>query len=89
MSVTLPLVIGLVMPLYAVAAEPSKTLWAAEICQHFRSNEDGTSWTVIRPIFDNRFSLIPGMRLAVTDQSQQVAGMAQWVFENCWLLQSN
>lgn len=76
-------VIGLVLPLYAVAGEPTQTSWATEICQHFRRGE-GRYWIVIRPIFKNRFSLIPGMKLAITDENQQVSNLAQWLEENCW-----
>jgi hypothetical protein len=39
---------------------------------------------VTRPIFGNRFFLIPGMKLAVTDENQRVANLAQWLHENCF-----
>ncbi len=83
MRVIWPSVIGLVMPLYAVAAEPAQTSWATEICQHFRRNEDW-SWAVTRPFFKNRFSLMPGMTVRLTDKSQPVSGLAQWLKDTCW-----
>lgn len=79
-----PSVIGIVLSLYTATAEPAQTSWVIEICHHFRRGEDRYYWIVIRPIFGNRFWLIPGMKLAVTDENQRTANLAQWLQENCW-----